>query len=151
MSDSVSLQPARNIMEIKKTLDSPRQKKRCRVNYNQNKYSNMIIFGTKYELFLLHYQITFFLAFGQAKIFLSYHILMNILIREQENSPLDNCPQDNDPPTNSPRDNSPPDNYLQCQLPPRQSPPGQLPPMPIAPRTITPQTITPRTIALCAN
>ena len=37
------------------------------VNYNQNKYSNMIIFGTKYGLFLPPYQITFFLAFGQAK------------------------------------------------------------------------------------
>ena len=39
-----------------------------------------MIFGTTYELFLPTYQITFFLAFGQAKIFFSYHILMNILI-----------------------------------------------------------------------
>ena len=56
------------ITEIKKALQ------------NQNKYSNIIIFGTRYELFLLPYQITFLLAFGQAKIFFSYHILMNILI-----------------------------------------------------------------------
>ena len=48
--------------------------------HNQNKYSSITIFGTKYELFLLPYKITFFLAFGQAKIFFSYHILMNILI-----------------------------------------------------------------------
>ena len=34
----------------------------------------------KYELFLAPYQITFFLAFGQGKVFFSYHILMNILI-----------------------------------------------------------------------
>ena len=39
-----------------------------------------MIFGTTYELFLPTYQITFFLAFGQAKIFFSYQILMNILI-----------------------------------------------------------------------
>ena len=75
--DSISLQPARNITEIK--LHSPRRKKKCRVNYNQNNYSNLI-FGLNYELFLPLYQITFFLGFGQAKIFFSYHILMNILI-----------------------------------------------------------------------
>ena len=75
--DSISLQPARNITEI--TLHSPRRKKKCRVNYNQNNYSNLI-FGLNYELFLPLYQITFFLRFGQAKIFFSYHILMNILI-----------------------------------------------------------------------
>ena len=54
------------VTDIKKTL------------HNQNKYSSITIFGTKYELFLLPYKITFFLAFGQAKIFFSYHILMNI-------------------------------------------------------------------------
>ena len=31
MLDSISLQPARNITEIKKILQSPRQKKRCHV------------------------------------------------------------------------------------------------------------------------
>ena len=41
MFDSVSLQPARNIMEIRKTLYSSRWKKKCCVNYNQNKCSNM--------------------------------------------------------------------------------------------------------------
>ena len=41
---------------------------------------NIIIFAAKYEIFLLSHQITFFLAFGQAKIFLSYEILMTILI-----------------------------------------------------------------------
>ena len=61
-------------------LHSSQQKKKCRVNYNQNKDFNIIIFGTKYELFLPPYQITFFLVFGQAKIFFSYQILMNILI-----------------------------------------------------------------------
>ena len=75
--DSISLQPARSITEIK--LHSPRRKKKCRVNYNHNNYSNLI-FGLNYELFLPPYQITFFLGFGQAKIFFSYHILMNILI-----------------------------------------------------------------------
>ena len=50
-----------------------------RFHYNQNNYSNLI-FGLNYELFLPLYQITFFLDFGQAKIFFSYHILMNILI-----------------------------------------------------------------------
>ena len=50
------------------------------MNYYQNKYSNIKLFGTKYKLFLPPYQITFFTAFGQAKIFFSYHILMNILI-----------------------------------------------------------------------
>ena len=47
--DSISLQPARSITEIK--LHSPRRKKKCRVNYNQNNYSNLI-FGLNYELFL---------------------------------------------------------------------------------------------------
>ena len=91
------------ITEIKKALHNP------------NKYSNIIIFDTEYELFLLPYQITFLSAFGQAKIFFSYHILINILIyisfcdkkinnilyrkwsplnckqREQDNFPPDNC------------------------------------------------------------
>ena len=44
------------------------------------KTNTLIIFGTNYELFLPLYQITFFLAFGQAKIFFSDHILINILI-----------------------------------------------------------------------
>ena len=77
MLDSISLQPAR---EIIKTLYRPWQRKNCRVNLNQSKCSNMIIYGTKYEFFLPLYQITFFLAFGQANIFFSYYILMNILI-----------------------------------------------------------------------
>ena len=51
----------------KKTLHSPRRKKKRHVSNNQNKYSNIIIFGTKYELFLPPYQITFFLAFGRLK------------------------------------------------------------------------------------
>ena len=45
MFDSISLKPARNITEIKKKIHSPRRKKKCRVNHNQNKYSNKIIFG----------------------------------------------------------------------------------------------------------
>ena len=39
--ESVSLQSARNIMEIRKTIYSSRRKKKCCVNYNQNKCSNM--------------------------------------------------------------------------------------------------------------
>ena len=54
------------ISVIKKTLHSPRRKKKCCVNYNRNKCSNIIIFGTKYEIIIPFYQITFFLAFGQA-------------------------------------------------------------------------------------
>ena len=72
--DSIPFQPARNLKKI--TVHSPRRKKKCRVNYNYNQ----LIFGSKYELFFPPYQITFFLAFGQAKIFFSYSILMNILI-----------------------------------------------------------------------
>ena len=66
MFDLISLQP-------------PRRKKKCRVNYNQAKCPNIIIFSTKYEFFLPLYQLTFFLAFGQTKKIFSYHILMNIL------------------------------------------------------------------------
>ena len=69
MFDLISLQPARNFREIKKYF---------RVN-DQNKCSNTIILGTKYEFFLPLYELTFFLAFGQGKRFFSYHILMNIL------------------------------------------------------------------------
>ena len=47
MFDSISLQPASNITEMRKTLHSPRQKKKCCINYNQNKCSNIIIYGTK--------------------------------------------------------------------------------------------------------
>ena len=75
--DSISLQPARNITEI--TLHSPQRKTKCRINYNQNNYSNLIS-GSRYELFFPPYQLTFFLPFGQAEIFFSYHILSNILI-----------------------------------------------------------------------
>ena len=56
------------------------ERKKCRVNYNQNKCSNIIISDTKFEFSLPPYQVTFFLAFGQAKRFFSNHILMNILI-----------------------------------------------------------------------
>ena len=41
--------------------------------HNQNKYSNIIILGTKYELFLLPYQITFFLLSGKLKYFKLSH------------------------------------------------------------------------------
>ena len=75
--DSISLQPARNITEI--TLHSSQRKKKFRVNYNQSNYSNLIS-GSKYELFLPPYQITFFLAFGQFKIFIGYHIVRNIFL-----------------------------------------------------------------------
>ena len=45
-----------------------------------NWFSNIIIFDTKYDLFFHPHQIDFFLAFGHAKIFSSYHIVLNILI-----------------------------------------------------------------------
>ena len=55
------------------------KKKTCRVNHNQNNYTNIIIFGTKYELFIAPYDNTFFLAFGQAKIILHEHCYLHIL------------------------------------------------------------------------
>ena len=41
MFDSILLQPARNITEIRKTRYSSRRKKKCPVNHNQNKCSNI--------------------------------------------------------------------------------------------------------------
>ena len=41
MFDSILLQPARNITEIRKTHYSSRRKKKCPVNHNQNKCSNI--------------------------------------------------------------------------------------------------------------
>ena len=46
----ISLRPTPYITEIKKNTFN-----------NQNKYSNMIILGTRYKLFLFNYQIIFFL------------------------------------------------------------------------------------------
>ena len=40
MLDSISLQPARHITEIKKILHSPQRKKKYRVNYNQPKWKS---------------------------------------------------------------------------------------------------------------
>ena len=48
--------------------------------HSRTKTDTMIIIGTKYEFFLLPYQITCFLPLGQAKILFSYHILMKVLI-----------------------------------------------------------------------
>ena len=45
MFDSISLQPACNITEIKKAPLVHDEKKKYRVNYNQNKHSNIIMFG----------------------------------------------------------------------------------------------------------
>ena len=80
MFDLISLQPTHCIMERKKILHSSLRKKKWRINDNQNKYSNIIIFGTKDVLFIPPYKITFFSALSQAKIAFSYHILMNMLI-----------------------------------------------------------------------
>ena len=71
------ISPRDTLYNLQRLMISLQQKKTL---HNQNKYFSITIFGTKYELFLLHYQITFFLVFGQAKIFFSYHILTNILI-----------------------------------------------------------------------
>ena len=79
MFDPISLQPARKYYGDKKNF-IVHDKNKYHVNYNQSKSSNKIIFWIKYELFLPPYQITFFLAFGQAKIFFSYHIFTSILI-----------------------------------------------------------------------
>ena len=71
------ISPRDTLYNLQRLMISLQQKKTL---HNQNKYFSITIFGTKYELFLLHYQITFFLVFGQAKISFSYHILTNILI-----------------------------------------------------------------------
>ena len=71
------ISPRDTLYNLQRLMISLQQKKTL---HNQNKYFSITIFGTKYELFLLHYQITFFLVFGQAKIFFGYHILTNILI-----------------------------------------------------------------------
>ena len=39
--DSISLQPARNTTELRKTLYGWRRKKKCHAGYNQNKCSNI--------------------------------------------------------------------------------------------------------------
>ena len=78
MFDLILLQPGHNFMEIKKILHNPQQKKFC-VNYDQTKSFNIITSSAKYEFFLTLYQLTFFLAFGQAKRFFRYLILINIL------------------------------------------------------------------------
>ena len=55
-------------------------KKKCRVNNKQTKCSNILIFHTKYEFYLPPDQLPpIVLAFGQAKGFFKYHILMKIL------------------------------------------------------------------------
>ena len=79
MSHSISLQTARNIMEIKKYFIVHDERKGVTLIITKtNIYIR--IFGIKYELFLLPYQMTFFSAFGQAKILFNYHILMNMVI-----------------------------------------------------------------------
>ena len=52
MFDSISLQPARNTTEIRKTLYGWRRKKKCHAGYNQK---NALMYGTKYEFFLPPY------------------------------------------------------------------------------------------------
>ena len=78
MFNLFSLHPARNITKIDKYFIL-HDKKKCRVNYNQLKCFHIMTFSTKYEFFLPTNQLTVFLTFGQAKIFFSYDILMNII------------------------------------------------------------------------
>ena len=78
MFDSISSQLAFNITKTKNKYFIVYNKRKS-VNYNQNKCSNIIIFGTKCKFFLPSNQLAFFLAFGQAKRFFTYHILMNNL------------------------------------------------------------------------
>ena len=54
MFDSISLQPARNVTELTKTLYSSRRKKKCRVNYNQNKCSKHIVQSTSFASLFIH-------------------------------------------------------------------------------------------------
>ena len=78
MFDSISSQLAFNITKTKNKYFIVYNKRKS-VNYNQNKCSNIIIFGANCKFFLPSNQLAFFLAFGQAKRFFTYHILMNIL------------------------------------------------------------------------
>ena len=65
------------LQRYKKLYSAP--KKKCCINYNQIDYSNIAIFGTKYDFFLPPYQLTFsFLTFVQAEMFFTL-ILINIL------------------------------------------------------------------------
>ena len=63
MFDSISYQLARNITDKRKSVGLIIIITKC---------SNIIIFGTKYELFLPPYQLTFLLVFGQATDHLSH-------------------------------------------------------------------------------
>ena len=54
MFDSISLQPARNVTELTKTLYSSRRKKKCRVNYNQNKCSKHIVQSTSFASLFIY-------------------------------------------------------------------------------------------------
>ena len=78
MFDSISSQLVCNITKTKNKYFIVYNKRKS-VNYNQNKCSNIIIFGANCKFFLPSNQLAFFLAFGQAKRFFTYHILMNIL------------------------------------------------------------------------
>ena len=62
-------------------LHSPQRNKSVELIMTKtNTLIYIIKFRTKFELFLPSFQINFSLAFGQAKIFLNYHILMSIFI-----------------------------------------------------------------------
>ena len=54
MFDSISLQPARNVTELTKTLYSSRRKKKCRVNYNQNKCSKHMVQSMSFSSLFIH-------------------------------------------------------------------------------------------------
>ena len=64
----------------KKHFIAHKERKSVALIITNNKNSIVIIFATKYERLIPPYQITFFLAFGQSKIFFSHRILLNILI-----------------------------------------------------------------------
>ena len=66
MFDSISLQPAYNITEIRKTLYSSWQKKKCHINYNQNKCSKYMVQSMSFSSLL-------------------FHILINILFCDKKN------------------------------------------------------------------
>ena len=54
MFDSISLQPARNITEIRKTLYISRRKEKYHFNYNQSKCSKYMVQSMNFSSLLIH-------------------------------------------------------------------------------------------------
>ena len=78
--DSISLQPARIITEIRKYFIVHDKRKNVALIITKSNALILIIFGIKYDYFLPSHHLNFFLAFVRAKRFFRYHILVNILL-----------------------------------------------------------------------